>query len=245
MNISVMTIYLFLAIFACFACGKEKTMNTTQFINTIPADTSGGTVVTAAKYLALGDSYTIGQNVEEKDRFPAQTMQLLANQQVSVQSVKYIATTGWTSANLIDAINAQKPPSNFDIVTLLIGVNDQYQHVDTAMYRSHFTDLLNTSVTLAGSRPSRVFVISIPDYSATPFVAPPDKARVSQEIDAFNAINKEITLAHNIAYVDITPASRDAANNSSLVASDGLHPSGKEYAKWAALLAPVIKNAVK
>lgn len=240
-----MILTLFLVIFACFACGKEKMVDTARYIETTPTDTGAAPVTTGLQYLALGDSYTIGQSVLENDRFPAQTVKILTGQNISIQSISYIATTGWTTANLINAINSKNLSKNYDIVTLLIGVNDQYQHVDTATYRTRFTNLLNTAVALAGNRPSRVFVLSIPDYSATPFVPAANKARVSEEIDAFNAINKEVTLTNNIAYIDITTASREAATNPSLIASDSLHPSGSQYAKWASLLAPVIKNALK
>ncbi|GEO09260.1 SGNH/GDSL hydrolase family protein [Segetibacter aerophilus] len=216
-------------------------------INSSPANppTTETTSPAGLKYLALGDSYTIGQSVQESERFPAQTVRLLASNNISVETPQYIATTGWTTANLINAINAQNPPKNFDIVTLLIGVNDQYQHMDTSSYRIRFTTLLNMAIAFAANRPSRVFVLSIPDYSATPYVSPSDKGRVSFEIDQFNEINKQITLANNVAYVDITPASREATTDPALVANDGLHPSGKQYARWSELLAPMIKNALK
>ncbi|MCW3113194.1 MAG: lysophospholipase and related esterase [Segetibacter sp.] len=214
----------------------------TQNMNTTPSDSTGATEL---KYLALGDSYTIGQSVQENERFPAQTVKILADNNIKIRTPTYIATTGWTTANLINAINLQNPSKNYDIVTLLIGVNDQYQHMDTGSYRTRFTALLNMSITFAGNKPSRVFVLSIPDYSATPYVSPGDKARVSQEVDQFNAINKQVTLAKSIAYIDITPASREATTDAALVANDGLHPSGKQYAKWAQLLAPFVKNALK
>lgn len=239
-NICVAAIPLVLIICSCFGCGKEKAMGD----NTL-ADTTNGRLVTGLRYLALGDSYTIGQSVGESERFPAQTARLLATDNEVVESIKYIAVTGWTTTNLRNAISAQNPSPNFDVVTLLIGVNDQYQHKDTASYRTNFTHLLQTAVTLAGNRASRVFVLSIPDYSVTPFVPAYDKGRVSEEINAFNEINREITLANKITYIDITPASREAANDRSLIASDGLHPSGRQYAKWAGLLAPMIKSAVR
>jgi lysophospholipase L1-like esterase len=199
-----------------------------------PSTTNGG-----KRYLALGDSYTIGQGVAENERFPAQTAALLAN--YDIKTPQYIAVTGWTTANLMSAINTQKPQGPYDLVTLLIGVNDQYQGVDTATYRTRFTQLLQTSVQLAGGRGSRVFVLSIPDYSVTPFVAASNKARVSREIDAFNAINKQVSQQNNITYVDVTPSTREGATNPSLIANDGLHPSGLEYKKWAEMLAPLIK----
>jgi lysophospholipase L1-like esterase len=244
-NVPAIAFQAILTIFACFACGKETTMDTPQYISTTTVDTARSATRVALKYLALGDSYTIGQSVQEGARFPIQTVNMLAPQNITIAPPRYIATTGWTTANLINAINAENPAADYDIVTLLIGVNDQYQHMDTAGYRTRFTTLLNTSVALAANRSGRVFVLSIPDYSATPYVSQSDKARVSKEIDDFNAINKQITLAHNIAYIDITPASREAISDPELVANDGLHPSGKKYQKWAMLLAPVIKAALK
>lgn len=223
-------------------CTKPTTNNP---MTTAASTTATPTNDTAKRYLALGDSYTIGQSVAEKDRFPAQTVALLRQQGFTINDPDYIAVTGWTTTNLKVAIDYQKPQGPYDIVTLLIGVNDQYQHLDTAGYRIRFTELLNKSILLAGNRASRVFVLSIPDYSATPFVAASDKARVSKEIDWFNAINKDVTLQYQIAYVDITPSTREAKNNSSLVAQDGLHPSAIEYKVWADMLAPVIKKALQ
>ena len=226
---------LLLAITAC-----SKKSNTTS----IPA-IMNTTNDTGKKYLALGDSYTIGQSVAENERFPAQTISLLRAQNISIKDPQYIAVTGWTTANLISAINSQNPQGPFDLVTLLIGVNDQYQGVDTATYRTRFTQLLNKAVELAGAKASHVFVLSIPDYSVTPFVPQPDKARVRREVDWFNAINKHVTLQNNIAYVDITPSSRQAETNPTLIANDGLHPSGLEYKKWAEMVAPLVKQALQ
>ncbi len=196
-------------------------------------------------YLALGDSYTIGQSVAVEDRFPAQAVAMLKTSNLSFNTPQYIATTGWTTANLMNAITFQNPKGPYDIVSLLIGVNDQYQHLDTAGYRIRFTQLLAKAIELAGNRTSRVFVLSIPDYSATPFVDASNKERVSKEIDEFNAINKEITLQNKVTYIDITPGSRDAKSNPALVANDGLHPSGLEYKKWAEKLAVEVRKALQ
>jgi lysophospholipase L1-like esterase len=127
----------------------------------------------------------------------------------------------------------------------LIGVNDQYQRLDTAGYRQRFGQLLFRAIELAGNRKGRVFVLSIPDYSFTPFVSEPQKERVRTEIDAFNRINKEITLGQGVQYVEITSSTREAINDPGLLASDKLHYSGKEHLRWAALLVPVIKDALK
>jgi lysophospholipase L1-like esterase len=196
-------------------------------------------------WLALGDSYTIGQSVNEAERYPAQTVSLLKKDNLSIKTLQYIATTGWTTLNLLDAIAAQNPTGPFNIVTLLIGVNDQYQHFDTGGYRLHFMQCLQNAIALAGNKKDHVFVLSIPDYSVTPFAQSSDTAQISKEIDQFNAINKEITLSFNISYTDITPFTREAKNDASLIAGDGLHPSGKEYAKWAAVLAPEIEKVLK
>jgi lysophospholipase L1-like esterase len=130
-------------------------------------------------------------------------------------------------------------------VSLLIGVNDQYQRLDTAGYRMRFTQLLQKAVALAGNRRNRVFVLSIPDYSATPFVNEGDKARVRTEIDAFNAINKEVTISYDISYTDITPATREADTDVSLLANDRLHYSAKAHGQWAELVAPAMIEALK
>lgn len=249
----LMIISLLFSIFACFSCSKEKnidkpTENAMPAKDTItnqPADTTRASDSTGAKYLALGDSYTIGQSVQESERFPAQAVQLLRSQNINIKDPEYIAATGWTTDNLISAINSKNPANDFDIVTLLIGVNDQYQHRDTTGYRERFSELLNKAVVFAGSRKTHVFVLSIPDYSATPFVGQSDKSSVSMQIDQFNAINKEIALQNGITYIDITPSTRQAATDASLIANDGLHPSGKEYAVWAGMLVPLIKKVLQ
>jgi lysophospholipase L1-like esterase len=154
-------------------------------------------------YLALGDSYTIGQGVQVAERFPHITAALLRQQNIHLSDPQYIAMTGWTTTNLQNAIN-QTSLGTYDVVSLLVGVNDQYQGLDTAGYRIRFTQLVNKAILLAGNNPKKVFILSIPDYSATPFTPVAVKARISSEIDNFNAINKQITLGYNIAYIDIT-----------------------------------------
>ena len=197
------------------------------------------------RYLALGDSYTIGQSVLEEERFPYLAVSLLRQQHIVMQNPVYIATTGWTTADLQTAINNKEPLGIYDVVSLLIGVNDQYRGMDTAGYRTRFTQLLQKAVQLTGNQPSHVFVLSIPDYSATPFVSAADKAKVSKAIDAFNAINRQITLSQHITYVDITPLTREAATDISLLASDGLHYSGKEHLLWAQKLVPLMKDVLQ
>ena len=194
-------------------------------------------------YLALGDSYTIGESVAESDRFPAQTVALLKNKGITVGTPEYIARTGWTTIDLQNAIKAGAKRSAYDIVTLLIGVNDQYQGMDTAGYRTRFSQLLETAVSLAGEQATHVFVLSIPDYSVTPFGG--GSKKIQAEVDAFNRINRQVTAAREITYVDITPVSRQAGSDQSFTANDGLHPSAKQYAQWAQLLSISIETVLK
>jgi lysophospholipase L1-like esterase len=226
-----MRTYLFASfLFFVTACNKK-----TAEVVTAPANTNQKT------WLALGDSYTIGQSVGVTERFPHQTASLLMQQNVQFAEPVYLAQTGWTTQNLLNAIASQNPPATYDVVSLLIGVNDQYQGLDTGGYTTRFTLLLEKAIQFAKGKPSNVFVLSIPDYSATAFVPASNKPAVRQQIDMFNAINKRITDSYGVSYTDITPSSREAESNSSLVANDGLHPSGLEYKKWAAMLAPKMK----
>ncbi len=201
------------------------------------------TTAPKTSYLALGDSYTIGQSVPEADRFPVQTAGILAGSPVYMASPVIIAQTGWTTGNLLNALAQNPVTRTYDYVTLLIGVNNQYQRRSQAEYRIEFEQLLNKAIQYAGGKKHRVFVLSIPDYSVTPFGQNGNPAQTSREIDDFNAINKAITLAAGISYTDITPISRGAKTDPSLTASDGLHPSGKQYLQWAQLLAPKMRAA--
>lgn len=195
-------------------------------------------------FLALGDSYTIGQSVAEAERFPNITVELLRNMGKGSSVPKIIATTGWTTTNLLAAINANPPGDNYDVVTLLIGVNNQYQGRSLTEYRTEFTQLLVKSIQFARGNPSHVFVLSIPDYSVTPFAQNSDTARIAREIDLFNAANREIANAYGVNYLDITPISREGRTDASLHATDGLHPSGKQYRRWATLLAPSVAPTI-
>lgn len=195
-------------------------------------------------YLALGDSYTIGQSVQEEERFPAQTVAWLKNKNITVSAPRYIATTGWTTTDLLTAIENNKLEKTYDIVTLLIGVNDQYQRKDMSSYRLNFTQLLTKAIQLAGNKPKHVVVLSIPDYSVTPFARNSNRERIKKEIDEFNRINKELTLQYHCHYLDITSSTREAAENNSFIAKDGLHPSGLEYRRWAERLGYVLLDVL-
>lgn len=193
-------------------------------------------------YLALGDSYTIGESVPIAESFPYQTAALLRTSGKPVSDPVIIATTGWTTDELAAAIRERVLQDTFSFVTLLIGVNNQYRGRDVLNYREEFTGLLDTAIRFANGHPRHVFVLSIPDWGVTPFAREKDRsaAQVAREIDAYNAAAKEIAKAHRCAWLDITDSTRANGNKKDFLAEDGLHPSGKEYAVWAKRLAPMV-----
>lgn len=192
------------------------------------------------RYLALGDSYTIGEAEPLSVSFPYQLTDTLKGLGFKAQSPLIIATTGWTTSDLINAITEHTPlQDNYDFVTLLIGVNDQYQGKSQTTYRSNFIQLLHTAIAYAKGDKTRVFVLSIPDYGVTPFAAGED-ATIGPEIDAFNAINLQESNNAGVNYLNITGISREAATNPTLIAPDGLHPSASMYAQWVAQLFPMV-----
>lgn len=187
-------------------------------------------------YLALGDSYTIGESVPLSENFPNQTARMMKTDTTELQ-VRIIAKTGWTTdeleAGIVTANTASSLLGTYDFVSLLIGVNNQYRGRSVASYKSEFEQLLIKAIQFAGNRPERVVVLSIPDWGVTPFATGRDRAQIAAEIDAYNAANKQISLQYAVHYIDITPWTREAANDPTLLAADGLHPSGKEYTRWA------------
>ncbi|WKZ42136.1 MAG: SGNH/GDSL hydrolase family protein [Anaerolineales bacterium] len=194
------------------------------------------------RYLALGDSYTIGESVPENERWSNQLADLLrASSQLDGRDIEVsiIARTGWTTAELWQGIEMRAIQPPYDMVSLLIGVNNQYRGYDINEYREQFRFLLEKAIEYAGDKPANAFVLSIPDWGVTPFAAGRDAAKIAQEIDAFNAVNREEAEKLGVAYVDVTPVSREAANDPSLIAGDGLHPSGRMYAEWAKLALPI------
>ncbi len=201
---------------------------------------------TIKTYLALGDSYTIGESVPSFERYPVQTTRILNEKGIKFQSPEIIATTGWTAQDLQNAINNYHFKTlKYDLVTLLIGVNNQYQGKTLSEYKEQFAQLLQKSIELAGGNALHVFVISIPDYSVTPFAKESNKKLIANEIDSFNEINKKISEEYKVNYINITGESRKASADNTLVASDGLHYSGKEYAIWSAMLATAIEKIFK
>lgn len=195
-------------------------------------------------WLALGDSYTIGQGVTENERYPFQTVQLLKAAGVTIDTLDYIAHTGWMTVDLMRNIE-QANPRNHSIVSLLIGVNDQYQGVPAEDYRVRFRTALGKAIGLAGGKKENVVVISIPDYGVTPYSSQADTIKIRKEIDLFNEINREETGKFGCPYLYITTSSRMARDNRDLICPDGLHHSGLEYGKWAQGLAPLIQQMLK
>ena len=193
-------------------------------------------------YLALGDSYTIGQSVMPSENFPNQTVQLLNQQNYNFKSPEILATTGWTTDELQTNINNHTFTPPYDFVSLLIGVNNQYRGRTVENYKPEFESLLKQAIQFAGGNANRVIVVSIPDWGVTPFANGRDRAQIAKEIDDYNAANRYISEIYKVHYIDITPDSREAATDPSLVAGDGLHPSAKEYAKWAQKVFAAIKQ---
>lgn len=186
------------------------------------------------RYLALGDSYTIGESVADHERWPNQLANLL--EEVDIQAeVTIIARTGWTTDELWQGIQAKEIEPPYDLVSLLIGVNNQYRGYDIDEYREQFIFLLNKSIEYAGGNPSRIIALSIPDWGVTPFAAGRDRKQIAKEINRFNAVSRDESKKAGARYVDIAPGSREATNDISLIAPDGLHPSGKMYSEWARL----------
>lgn len=198
------------------------------------------------RYLALGDSYTIGEGAAPPERWPVQLAGLLRQRGIAVGEPQIIARTGWTVAELGAGIDAAAPRGPFDLVTLLIGVNDQYRGADPEAYRPGLARMLARAVALAGGDARRVVVLSIPDWGATPFARRGGRgpARISAEIDRFNEVNRQEAQKANVRFVDITPASRRAAAEPSLLAPDGLHYAGPMYLEWARLALPATAGAI-
>lgn len=190
------------------------------------------------RFLALGDSYTIGEAVPEASRWPMQLAVLLRDLGIDLGDPEIVAVTGWTTDELSTGIDAAAPQGPFDLVSLLIGVNNQYRGMSVGAYRAEFATLLDRAIGFASGHPSRVLVLSIPDWSVTPFAADRNRAEVGAAVDRFNEASRLVAERAGAAYIDITPASRRAAADASLLATDGLHPSGSMYAEWARLALP-------
>lgn len=188
-------------------------------------------------YLALGDSYTIGEGVLPTENFPSQLKAVLQHGGLNVGEVTIVAKTGWTTSELSAAIEDACITREYQLVTLLIGVNNQYRGMDIGQYEKEFAGLLKKAILFAGGDVKLVYVLSIPDWSATPFASKYDCATISTEISEFNKVNYRIATEAGVGYCNITA---DAPGDSASLAADLLHPSAKEYSRWVQLLSQLI-----
>ena len=199
----------------------------------------GGTI----RFLALGDSYTIGQSVPAADRWGVQLARLA--QAEGLQSPDIIAQTGWTTSQLQRAIGEANPAAPYGLVSLLIGVNNQFQQLPLASYQTEFRQLLQTAIRLAGNRPGRVVVLSIPDWGQSAYAQGYDQARISREIDQFNAVARQESQQAGVAFLDITDLTRTAAGDPTQFAPDGLHYSGGQMRQWAQRALPLVRTLLQ
>jgi lysophospholipase L1-like esterase len=201
----------------------------------------------AISYLALGDSYTIGESVAPDGRWPEQLARALREESIALEAPRIIATTGWTTDELDAAIDAAQPLGHYGFVSLAIGVNNQYRGRDVENYRGEFAGLLERAIGFADNRASRVMVLSIPDWGITPFgvASGRDVARIARELDAYNAVAREVCAQHGISFVDITPISRERGAEPVMLAEDGLHPSAAMYAAWTQLALPIARTLLR
>lgn len=225
---------------------SEEPESDSQTNNNDDTDNDNNTV-TNYKIMSLGDSYTIGQNVCESCRFPVQLKdsinQNLAN---SLVSVEIIAQTGWTTTNLINAIDSENLPENYDIVTLLIGVNNQYQNKPFNIYEDEFPELVNKAISLAYGDSTNVIVVSIPDYAFTPFgQGNSNPSQISDEIDLYNTFAETYCAQNNISFINITDITRQGLSNPDLVASDNLHPSELAYTRFVERILPIALEKIQ
>jgi lysophospholipase L1-like esterase len=213
-------------------------------IATTPSAASGMRVTPTLSYLALGDSYTIGESVPAEARWPAQLVRRLRRRGVSIHDPRIVAVTGWTTDELAVGMDRAGLIPAYDLVTLLIGVNDEYRGRSAGSYRPALTALLRRAVALAGSKARRVVVVSIPDWGSTPFARHDTRGpqRIADELDVYNAIARDETLRAGARWVDITGLSR---RHAALVADDGLHPSAAQYALWVDAIEPVVAQALR
>ena len=195
-------------------------------------------------YLALGDSYSIGEGVAAEARWPMQLAHALRGEGIALADPDIIAATGWTTDELDAAIDAAQPAAGYDLVSLLVGVNNQYRGRGLDEYRHQFAALLERAIALAGDRHERVLVLSIPDWGATRFGRDcgRDLVAVAHELDAFNAVARDICAAHGVAFVDITAVSRERGTDAAMLADDRLHPSAAMHARWTQLALPVARR---
>lgn len=215
--------------------------------NEVPIATEIEQLETFAKlsYLALGDSYTIGESVANNKSFPKQLEKKLEAELSIAIKTKIVAQTGWRTNDLLEAINTSKLDAYYDFVTLLIGVNNQYQGLSLEKYEKEFSELLQLAIEFAGNNPDRVVVVSIPDWGFTPFGSNRDQQKISSEIDQYNSFANSKTQESHVRFIEITDITREGLDKPELVAEDGLHPSGEAYKLFVNRIAPIITNGLK
>jgi lysophospholipase L1-like esterase len=196
----------------------------------------------ASTLLALGDSYTIGEKVREEERFPNQVVSLLSKQNIHFNKPAIVATTGWTTDELMNGIKRANIQGVYTFATLLIGVNNQYRGRSLEEYKVQFLQLLNEAIAFAGGDAKHVIVLSIPDWGATPFAEGNDREKIAAEIDEFNQVNQQESQQRGVNYVEVTSLTRE---HSDWIAEDGLHPNGEMYSVWAQKIAAIISAEIK
>jgi len=196
-------------------------------------------------YLALGDSYTVGSHIGYYDNYPMQLVSYLQRQHIDAGEPRFIAHAGWTSGDLCKAIKRKKLSDTFTFVTLQIGANNQFRGLDLNSYRQQFGELLTKAIAYTGGHTERVFVLSVPDWSASPFAEGWIRQRIAEQVAVYNSIIKEMTLGNNCNYVDIADALKPHALDHEYFLKDYIHPSAKGYAVWAAKLAPEVARSLK
>ena len=200
----------------------------------------------SSRFLALGDSYTIGEGVAEEGRWPVQLARKLRADGIVIDDPLIVATTGWTTDELSAAMDLASFEPPYALVTLLIGVNNQYRGRDVDNYRAEFRALLQRAIALAGQRPQRVVVVSIPDWGVTQFGQSSSRGAqtIAREIDLYNAVNAQIAGSLHVPYADVTPASRAGGGRADMLAADGLHPSAAMYRRWLDAIEPPARAAL-
>lgn len=230
LKIIVFTVSFGVVFYGCISNNSDETPNTEN-----PATPKN------FKLIALGDSYTIGQSVCESCRFPAQLKDSLQTRYTTIDTfnLEIIAQTGWTTTNLKNAISSANPPNDFDLVTLLIGVNNQYQNKPFELYETEFIELVDTAISLVGGNASKLIVVSIPDYAYTPFGQASNALNISTQLELYNTYAQTYCADNNLKYVYITDITQQGLDNPALVATDNLHPSTLAYTKFVERILPL------
>ncbi len=228
-----LSVYFFALIISLSSCQNQQIQS------------KQSTVEIRANYLALGDSYTIGESVKLSESFPYQLRAYLNRKDILVEEPKIIAKTGWRTDDLITALKGSELKTKYDLVSLLIGVNNQYQNKPIKQFKTELEALIKQAISLSEYSEQGVVLISIPDYGVTPFAAKKNHSKIGKEIDQYNQIIKSMASDYKLEFYYITNISRKANENSSLLAEDQLHPSGEMYGLWVEEFGPLIENKIR